>query len=733
MQKDYILTYYTFNNRILRFLIFLAFFIVFFLYHRTVIYDRLGLLFAANTLILIIFITSIYKIKIGLYIFIFFIPLLNSLTIIFSVRSMNVILFLFLSLFLGFLVNKSESDKNMLNMYKFNLHYEQEVMLAIFIFIFITLISSLITIYRYSNFLPFLSTRYHDLTVNINGIGSTSSILWTIKFFFNYVIGFGLFFIIFNAFKNIKDIVKAVIIIIVSNTVFFLVGYYQYFFNPTFGNFSQWVEAYRINATFTDPNSLGNYIIILFPIYVALIIYYKKWYFKLLFFFLLANFLLIAMLSGSRNAFLGIILALIIFGLIGLVKLVKMLVRKSRESRKVRRFSIALASIALIIIIVFVSCFTILMVSRVELKDKYRLPETNISLIDRTVDTIWMSYNVYRQAGFIEAFKSVSSERHVIWVQAIDMFRDYKITGVGLGGFWIELPNYYQINDSQVRIIDFTGNYYLQILSEMGLAGLLSLLLIFFFIIKKVILYYKNGKMVHREERADWLLTGFFVSFISMIVLLFLGPHTNFNEIQLAFWLITGSMVTYIKANEAGLDPGRFKDYKNSLKIVKNIRLSLEQKISIILIIIIFTASFFVSSWTGLSMNVRQNLVGWDGGYGFYHQEVIEDRNIRWTDIDASMVIENKGSGLVVPVKDSDPAGHLLPLFIRFFIDNKLVKVVRIDDKRWHEIEIDLSGFQEERLTFTISCSRSWTPKERGLSEDSRELGVMTGEFKYLE
>ena len=736
MQKNHILTGYDFQDRIFRFFIFTGFFVVFFLYHRNVIYDRLELLYLVNTLILVIFIVSIYRIKIGLYIFIFFIPLLSSLTTILSIKSVDIILFLFFSLFLGFLVNKAGNIESKLYSYKFNLYYEREIALAIFTFILIILISSTVTIYRYLNFLPFLSTKYHNLMVNIDGTGSTGSIFWTIKFFFNYIVGFGLLFIIFNTFKRIEDIIKAVIVIIASNVIFFIVGFYQYFYNPIFGSFRHWAEANRINATFTDPNSLGNYIILLFPIYIVLIIYYKRWYLKLLFTTLLIGFLLITMFSGSRSALVGIIIALAIFIIIELVRLAKILITKSKSSKRIKYFSISLVSVVLIIVLIFISLFTTLMVSRVELKDKYRLPETNIALIDRTVDTIWMSYNVYRQAGFIEGFKSVSSERHFIWAQAVNMFKDYKITGVGLGSFIIELPNYHQLNNSAVKIVDFTGNYYLQFLSELGLPGLLLILFIFFLIIKKVFYYYKNQKLVGKTDSTGWFLTGFFISFISMVMLLFLGPHTNFNEIQFSFWLIIGLMLVFIKVKESEfskLNYNKVKNYKCSLNIVNRIKLDLKQRISLILIILIFFGSFFISSWTSLSINVRQNLVGWENKYGFYKVETIDGETFRWISIDASEVIENKGKKLIVPVKDADPAGHLLPLFIRFFIDNKLVKVVRISDEQWHKIEIDLSGYSKENLTFTLSCSRSWIPKEQGLSNDTRELGVMVGEFEFLK
>ena len=735
MQKNYILTGNDFNNRILRFLIFLSFFIIFFLYQRDVIYDRVGLLYAANTLILVLFIISVYRIKIGLYIFIFFIPLLSFITTVLGIRNINFILFLFFSLFLGFLVNRAVNVESRLYSYKFNLYYEQEIAIAIFTFILIILASSAITIYRYSNFVPFLSTEYHNLAVNIDETGSTGAILWTIKFFFNYVIGFGLLFIIFNTFESIREIIKAVSVIIASNVIFFIIGFYQHFFNPTFGSFRQWAEANRINATFTDPNALGNYIILAFPLYIILIIYYKKWYQRLLSFTLLAAFLLITLFSGSRNAMIGIIAALTAFAIIGIIRLVKFLILKSKKSRKVKYFSITLAALTLVIIIIFVSLFSALMISRIELKDKYRPPETGIALFDRTVDTIWMSYNVYRQAGFIEAFKSVSSERHVIWAQALNMFRDYKITGVGLGSFIIELPNYYEVNNSEVRIIDYTGNYYLQILSELGIVGLLLVLYIFFLIIKKVFYYYKEQRSVDKKNRSDWFLTGFFISFISMAVLLFFGPHTNFNEIQFSFWLIIGLALTFIKVSEQKFPNSNYNkavNCKGSLNTTRRIGLDLYQKISLILIILIFCSNFLISSWTALSINIRQNKVGWENYYGFYDEEIIDGRGIRWTSIDAIQVIEKGGEKLIVPVKDSDPSGHLLPLFIRFYVNNTPVKMVKITDNQWHDIEIDLSKYPGEKFTFTIACSRSWVPKERGLSNDTRELGIMTGEFIFL-
>lgn len=743
MQKIFFEISSIFYRQVNKFIVFLGFFIVFFLYHRNLTYDRLGLLIFVNSLILIIFITSIYQIKAGTYIFIFFIPLLNSLTTILGIRSIDIILFLFFSLFMGFLINKGKVNKNELNFSsRPGIIFDEDIALSIFLLIIIIFISSAITIYRYLNFIPLLSMNYHNVVVNVDSTKSISAIFWTIKYFFNGVMGMALFIIIFNTFNKVRDVVRAVIIIICSNIIVISIGFYQHFIHPTFGSFRYWAEVNRINATFTDPNSLGNYLILVFPLFVISIIYFKKWYQRIIFSIVFIAFLIITLFTGSRGAFIGIILSTAVFAVLGLIRLLKLIIKKSKSSKIAKRIFIAIGCMILIVVFIFISLFSYILTVKPELKDMYRLPKTGMSLIDRTVDTIWMSYGVFRQAGLIEGFKSVSSERHFLWPQAVDMFTDYPITGVGVGSFFIELPNYYEKNNPSVKIMDFTGNYYLQIVSELGITGLILILAIFFLLIKKSLIFFFINRDIFKNKREAWLFRGFLISIISMIVMLFFGPHTNFNEIQFTFWLIIGLLIVLIKIiesnnrhdeKESGISIKQRKHFVPALCITQIISFSIKQRVSFIIIIMIFAGSMMAASWTGLSINIKQNIYGWENKYGLYGFEVIEGNSFRWSGIDGSEVIENNKGRMIIPVKDSDPKEHIIPLFIRFFIDNKLVKVVKITNKEWHEIELDLSGFPDDKLTFTISCSRSWVPKERGLTSDTRELGVMIGELQFIE
>ena len=317
----------------------------------------------------------------------------------------------------------------------------------------------------------------------------------------------------------------------------------------------------------------------------------------------------------------------------------------------------------LAVFILFIALVSYIAVQKPELKDMYRLPETGVSLIDRSVDTIWMSYNVYRQAGIIEGFKSVSSERHFLWPQAVDMFFDHPVSGVGLGGFLIELPNYYEKNNPPVKILDFTGNYYLQVLSELGITGLIVIIAIFLLILKRAALYLVKRKDKKFHGRKDWFLRGFLISFVSTVIVLFFGPHTNFNEIQFSFWLIIGLLLVFIRIR--GIQDRELPRSSPGSMFFGGRKPGPARRVSFALIIILFSTSLFISSWTLLSINSKRLEFGFEESYGFYRAEVVDGSVFRWSAMDASEIIENNNGSLIIPVKDSDPEDNRLPIFIR--------------------------------------------------------------------
>jgi len=549
--------------------------------------------------------------------------------------------------------------------------------------------------------------------------------IWTVRFFYNYFIGFLFFILIFNVVDRVEDILNSIISLISATIISAGVIIYQYYFNPYLGTISHWVNAGRFNATFTDPNALGAYTILLFPIYIGLVIYFKKWYLKLLILVSFSLFLMLLFFSGSRSAFIGIILAVIIFFVI-------FAIRGFRYIRKRVKFYSGRKKIILILVplIVFM-CLAFFPFYLINNPDSYIL---KTSLVNRTIETLKTGIDYNRNYGIIEGLKSISNYRYIFWGQAVEMFKDYPLTGVGQGSYILQLPNYLIINQTGFSQIDYSGNYYLQVLSELGLPGIVVILFILYLLINKVFNYFRVRKHLKEFENSDWLLVALFISFISMMVGQIFGPHTNFDEVQLTFWLIIGLMIAYIKLKQI-----EFKKKFKPLYIHRRLKFGLGEKISLTVIVLIFTFSLVISSVTTLSINVSQNLyniggnyVGWENNYGFYKVETIDGETFRWTGIDASEVVEKNGNKMIIPMKDAIPVEPDKPLSAKIFVDNLLIKKVELEYNKWTDVQIDIPDFARDRFTLTLTFSRSWSPKEIGLNPDTRELGVRVGEYRFI-
>ena len=704
-----------------RFLIFSAFYLVFYYYHQTVTYDRLYLLILVQSAILAIYLVSIYRIKIGLYLFIFLLPLLNSVTTIIGIRRVTIIFYLFVGLFLGYLVNQFKSERK--------IKYEIDLARPIFIFIIILIISSAITIYRYANFIPFITARFHDLIVNNADHTSSGAIRWTLKYFFNYIVGFGLFVIVFNVLKRKRDFLICVMVLLSTSLLVIIFGFYQKYFHPTLGSSSFWVNAGRINSTFTDPNALGGYIVLLFPLFISMIIFFKRWYLKFAASALLLIFIYLGFLSGSRSAFLSIIITSVIFIIIGLSMAVRILIRKKVKAPN--KSALLSAGAVLLLFVMIISAFSGIMLQTELLDDLDKNLSTGIIVLDRMIETIADFSKSIKSESFMDALAFISSGREVLWRQAVFMYKEHPVSGVGQGAYFIELPDYHLKHHIGFHLLDFTGNYYLQILSELGTVGIILILFIFFLIIKKPVRYFLNRNRYGKLAREDWLAAGLLISFIAMASVLFFGPHTNFIEIQFLFWLNISLLIVYINIKSRGIRPeetGRRVILRGDFR---KIRFDLISRIILVLVILAFAATLFWSSTHDLSINVKNSLYDHDNNYGFYSEEYEEGIPFRWIGKDASRIVKKEGDTVIIPMKAINPVDYKIPNFIRIYADNALIKIVRLTDDQWREVKVDLSRFDRERITLTITMNHYFVPKDLGFSNDTRELGIKVGEFRF--
>ncbi len=708
-------------------LFFLVFYIIFFMYLRLIIGGNTQLIYFINSFVFIIFVLSSYKIKYGLYLFIFLVPLLNSSAGFIIDRHKYTVLFLFFGLFLGYIVNSlSEYIADYPHLRKKTYLFDSSPMKLILVFTGIMFISCAITIFRYSNLYPFITNEYHNLFINVNEVSSTGSMIWTIRYFYNYFIGFLFLFLIFNVVKSTKDILYSIIAIISATMVSVGVVLYQYFVDPYLGNVEHWVDSGRFNATFTDPNALGGFTILLFPVFLGMILYFKKWYMKLVFFLLFLFFLILLFFSGSRSAFIGVFLTVTVFMVLFIIRGFRYL--KNRMSSWPKKRKVLIWAVIIFIIVSLILTIFYLFSFQEELLSRS-------SLIDRTIKSFKTGMHYYSKYGFIEGFKSVSNFRNVFWGQAIEMYKDYPVTGVGQGAYILQLPNYLLSERAGIAQVDYSGNYYLQVLSELGLPGIILIISIFFMFAHRGFRYFLARRRSKKFEKKDWIMISLFIAFISMLVGQIFGPHTNFDEIQLAFWLIIGLMITFIKIEQEN-DPKNIQ----ILTIRNRFRFNRREKISLVIILLVFTSVFIFNSITTLSINNNQNLydrkgnyVGWQNDYGFYEMEQDGDEMIAWVAGDASTVVEKKGNTLIIPLKDSYPEVPDGKLGLKVFINNLLVQRAVLDYNKWKYVEVDVTASAKEHFTLTLVFDRSWSPKELGLNNDTRELAAQMREFIFFD
>ena len=134
-----------------------------------------------------------------------------------------------------------------------------------------------------------------------------------------------------------------------------------------------------------------------------------------------------------------------------------------------------------------------------------------------------------------------------------------------------------------------------------------------------------------------------------------------------------------------------------------------------------------------LSTNIKQAIYGWENKYGFYQEINIDGEECRWTSIDASKVLEKKGSKMILPIRALNPDIESNPLYVKIYINNYLIKTIKFDDYKWHDVIIDLRNIERNKFTLTVVCSRSWIPKEWGFSSSKKELGILIGKEKFIK
>lgn len=292
------------------------------------------------------------------------------------------------------------------------------------------------------------------------------------------------YFILVNTIKTRQQLYTLIALLVLSTTITSLYGLYQL---KTVGATSEaWVDTTlfedikaRVGSTFENPNVLGEYLVLIIPVAIAMLWGQRRWFSRLITLGLTAIMLVCLIYTYSRGAYIGLMLAFALFAVL-----------------RDRRF-VVLGVIGLLLL-------------------PFVLPPSVIN----------------RFASIGNLSDTSSSYRISVWLGSLKVVQDYWPSGIGLGlePFKLIYPKY-SLNAAYAH---HSHNIYIQLLIETGITG-------FLMFIAMIVVYYKT-MLAGFFRTKDRLISTFMIAIASgMAGYLAQGVVENIwynNRVLLTFWVM---------------------------------------------------------------------------------------------------------------------------------------------------------------------------------------------------
>jgi len=642
----------------------------------------------------VVFILSTLKPQWGILSFIFFFPLINNLPYFFGIAEpiphAPTALVLFLLFFLGWLVHNSFS--------KPTLTIKHNIFKPLILFSLIIFVSAIITIFRYTNFLPFISDSVYELVTNVDGVTAGGAIMSTIFFSLNYLTGFAFFFILVNTVES-KELVKNIVIILCSSTFLSLsFGFFQHFNNMKFGNNPISIRMGMINATFKDALSFGVYIAIITPLLLGAVFYFKRRA-RIFPFIALVLSLYIIFFIGSKSGFLCIFISLLIFLALFIILISDLIKFKAISLKKVA------LSVLVVVLLILISV------------GSFIIFKEDI-LLSRTIRRLRLI-----PKGGVDGLELI--ERANLWKTGIYMIKDYPFTGIGMGGYIIEVANYTKKHKATIGVPQSAENYFIQVGSELGITGLILVIWIFWEIVKQMRRSY--GRFPS-DDKNKFIIIGAIAGVISYIINIQFHTYIGSYEIKFTFWLLVGLIFCMGKVEREEEDSE------------EKIRISKTYKFLILFLIILFSGVHLWNSSHSLSLKSRTEKFGLEQDFGLYKTEKTNDgREFRWTRSYGGLTIKIEKPVIEIPLLASHPDIRKNPVKVKiylikdFFKQKKLLDEIILTESRWKSYPYFIPEEVNQEVILLLKVSRTWNPHKILGTPDRRNLGVALGDIHFRD
>jgi O-antigen ligase len=566
----------------------------------------------------------------------------------------------------------------------------------------ILFISGLITFFRYTNFFPLRAEGITEWIVNDN-LGRTGGALMSVVFsLLSYLSGFFYFLLLLRVLRLRETARKILTALGLAVSVSLVFGLVQGHCLPSLGNVPYWVKIGQVNATFKDPNSLGVCLVAFTLLFLGAALS-AEGKIKIWFAGLALLSLYLVPFSGSRSPVLGLALA-------GPFFLILARGGRKKSPGKNWRKSLVQGGILTVVLIAVLL----------------------LSVLSRKASLYYRIEKSQAMFSIKNSPQTLFTGKLPLWRVALAMIRDYPLTGVGLGAYIIELPNYGRMLDIPLfkKYPDSAENYLLQAGAELGLTGLCLFLWLFYGIVRRI---RRKLRETAQDGCGRFILIGVSAGIVSIFVNFLFHSYSGSYEVQYVFWLLAALLVAHPSERGEEGEAGEKEKKKPAAFNRSFVAVALA-------LALIFGGVHFWNSIRSLSINARTEKFGWNQDFGFYGNEVdARGVSFRWAKKKAGISLPALGPVLVLPLIVSHPDVARRPVSLKvytadkFFRKGELVRKIVFREKGWRDYEFLLSGELKTNVSFIFETNRTWQPSKCIRVPDARNLAVGLGQpwFRY--
>ena len=623
----------------------------------------------------------------GLYFFVFVFPLINNLPYYFDIFEETphapTALVLFLFFFLGWMVHNT--------FYNDFSKIQHKIYKPLLLFSLLIFISAIINFFRFSNFFPFWSDSVYEFMTNAYGVTSGGAIMSVIMFSLNYLTGFAFFYILVSTSKS-PDFIKRLVAVFTTSAFFSLLfGFSQNLFNPQMGSSPLSFDQGIINGTFKDAVSFSAFIAISIPLILGFFLTLKGIVRNFFIFYVpLAGYIIF--FTGARIGFLCFFLSLVFFFVLFI-----------KHSAPLKKPWLA----TLLILVLIIAIVSNLFIFQSKLKNTW------------VVSRLKQSYGYLKTGQFDLIFWGRTD---ILWKMAVEMIKDFPISGVGIGGYIIETSNYAKVFKTRFEIPQSTENYFLQVGSELGLIGIFVILWIFWEIIKKIRFAYKN---IQKYDKNNCMLLGALAGIFSYLLNIQFHTYIGSHEIKYTFWLLLA--IVFISSESKDREKIKTSTKKRFVILASSL-------------ILIYGVSHLWNSTHSLSLKRISEKYELQQDFGLYQEEAdSEGRIFRWTREYGGITIRNEQPIIRIPLLASHPDIQENPVEVIIFVVEDFFKKktfldkIVINNNTWKYYEYSLQNKFSPELILLFKVSRTWNPLKDQGNPDQRDLGVGIGQIQFID